>query len=184
MGKDKKDINLETGRRLKLCRKAVGMTAEELAEKMEVSVTAVSDWETGRSGLISKRQVARVKQLANILGVNPDYLTCKSAYPNAKAEDEGRMEKAEFDTLNEAKQDKKRIEIIKLTAALRGYEVKEANFTDLDIERDYFEIKKRRKEYLTLYKEGRKKLILSDTDVFRIANVLADSFDSLIKWNY
>lgn len=47
---EKKEINVEIGRRIKLAREKIGYTQEKFAEKIDRSVQYVSDLERGKVG--------------------------------------------------------------------------------------------------------------------------------------
>ena len=67
------DINVGTygmGGRIAAIRKAKGWTQAQLAEKMDVSIQAVSKWETGASW----PDVTTLPRLAQVLGVSIDWL--------------------------------------------------------------------------------------------------------------
>jgi transcriptional regulator with XRE-family HTH domain len=59
------------GRRIRDARQAKGMTQEQLAQAVNVSRSAVAQWETGRAGQVT----ANLARLAATLGVGVDYLT-------------------------------------------------------------------------------------------------------------
>lgn len=61
---DRKDI-MKQNNFIKQCRIDAGLTQEQLAEKMEVSITAVQNWESGRTNIELKKYL----QLAEIFNV-------------------------------------------------------------------------------------------------------------------
>ena len=63
-------FTVDMGKRIFLCRKKLGMTQEELAEKMEVSTQTISYAEQGSKAMRPENLV----KLSRILGVSTDYL--------------------------------------------------------------------------------------------------------------
>ena len=63
-------FTVDMGKRIFLCRKKLGMTQEELAEKMEVSTQTISYAEQGSKAMRPENLV----KLSRILGVTTDYL--------------------------------------------------------------------------------------------------------------
>lgn len=59
------------GDKIRIHRKALGLTQTELGEKLGVKVNAVSKWECGR---VEDIPTSKIKALANIFGVSPSYL--------------------------------------------------------------------------------------------------------------
>lgn len=59
------------GNKIRLHRKAMGLTQTELGEKLGVKVNAVSKWECGR---VEDIPTSKIKALANLFGVQPSYL--------------------------------------------------------------------------------------------------------------
>lgn len=83
MGKtDKEALNQSVGRAVARYRKAVGMTQAELAERLDLSLDAVSRLERGNIGL----SVARLVELAEIFGCETvDLLADGSTRPRDQA---------------------------------------------------------------------------------------------------
>ena len=59
------------GEKIKMHRKALGLTQTELGRKLGVQVNAVSKWECGRVEAIP---TSKIKTLAEIFNVKPSYL--------------------------------------------------------------------------------------------------------------
>lgn len=59
------------GDKIRIHRKALGLTQTELGEKLGVKVNAVSKWECGR---VEDIPTSKIKALANIFEVSPSYL--------------------------------------------------------------------------------------------------------------
>jgi transcriptional regulator with XRE-family HTH domain len=59
------------GEKIKMHRKALGLTQTELGRKLGVQVNAVSKWECGRVEAIP---TSKIKALAEIFNVKPSYL--------------------------------------------------------------------------------------------------------------
>ncbi len=74
-------FTVEMGKRIYLCRKKLGMTQEELAEKMDVSTQTISYAEQGSKAMRPENLV----KLSRILGVTTDYLLTGET-PSAKGE--------------------------------------------------------------------------------------------------
>ena len=68
--RDKKQINVEIGERIKKSREQVKMTQEKLAEKVNVSPQYISDLERGVVGV----SIPTLKSLCIVLGVSSDSL--------------------------------------------------------------------------------------------------------------
>lgn len=68
MGKQKKQINVEIGHRICLHRKRIGMTREELAERVEITPRFEADIERGTVG----PSLTTLKQFCKVLGVTSD----------------------------------------------------------------------------------------------------------------
>jgi transcriptional regulator with XRE-family HTH domain len=62
---------LELGKRIKALRQALGLTQQDLADKVNLSRAAVAYWEAGKSGHAGKH----LKAIAEALGVQPEALT-------------------------------------------------------------------------------------------------------------
>ena len=61
---------MDTGKKIALCRKELGMSQEALAAEMGISRQAVSRWETGEA----LPDTAKIVQLAQLFNVSCDYL--------------------------------------------------------------------------------------------------------------
>ncbi len=59
------------GQRIQHARKAKGMTQDQLAQAVEVSRSAVAQWETGRAGQVT----GNLTRIAAILDVGVEFLT-------------------------------------------------------------------------------------------------------------
>ena len=68
--RQKKQINIESGERIKLAREDAGFTQEQLAEQVEVSPQYVSDLERGVVGV----SIATLKRICISLHVSSDQL--------------------------------------------------------------------------------------------------------------
>ncbi|MEG1525819.1 MAG: helix-turn-helix domain-containing protein [Clostridia bacterium] len=68
MGKPKKQINVDIGRRICLHRKRIGMTREDLAERVEITPRFEADIERGTVG----PSLTTLKQFCKVLGVTSD----------------------------------------------------------------------------------------------------------------
>lgn len=64
---------MNTGERIKLARKAAGLTQTELAEKLGLKFSVISKYETGRVVNL-KREV--IEEIAKALHVRPSWLMC------------------------------------------------------------------------------------------------------------
>ena len=64
------DYKIEMGKRLKEKRKSLGLTQEQLAEKLNISIKHYGGVERGIAGL----SIENLIELSNILGVSLDYL--------------------------------------------------------------------------------------------------------------
>ena len=74
-------FTVDMGKRIFLCRKKLGLTQEELAEKMNVSTQTISYAERGSKAMRPENLV----KLSRILGVTTDYLLTGEK-PSAKGE--------------------------------------------------------------------------------------------------
>ncbi len=68
--REKKEINVQIGERIKAARERVKLTQEEVAERVEVSPQYISDVERGVVGA----SVSTLKKLCMALGCSSDYL--------------------------------------------------------------------------------------------------------------
>lgn len=64
--KEKKPQNIKMGQRFRVAREAKGWTREQLAEKMDLSVQFITDFELGNSGI----RLDRFAALCQLLNVN------------------------------------------------------------------------------------------------------------------
>lgn len=62
---------MKLGDKIRMYRKALGLTQTELGAKLGVKVNAVSKWECGR---VEDIPTSKIKALANLFGVEPSYL--------------------------------------------------------------------------------------------------------------
>ena len=74
----------EIGQRIRKYRKALGLSQEQLAEKIDISVTHMSHIETGNT----KLSLPVLVGMANALGVQTDDLLCGSCSGKGIAQDE------------------------------------------------------------------------------------------------
>ena len=66
-----KELNLqEIGSRIQFCRKRLGLTQEQLSEKMNVSIQMISNMERGNKAI----RIDNLVKLSNILEVSTDYI--------------------------------------------------------------------------------------------------------------
>ena len=70
MTTEKKEINVEIGRRIRAQRERVGMTREQLAERVDVTPRFIADVERGWCG----PSLTTLKQICVVLGVSSDSL--------------------------------------------------------------------------------------------------------------
>lgn len=70
MATEKKEINIEIGRRIRAQRERVGMTREQLAERVDVTPRFIADVERGWCG----PSLTTLKQICVVLGVSSDSL--------------------------------------------------------------------------------------------------------------
>lgn len=68
--KERKELNIHIGERIRLARVAKGYTQEKLAEKIDVTVQYVSDLERGNVGT----SIPTLIKLCNALSVSSDYI--------------------------------------------------------------------------------------------------------------
>lgn len=67
---DKKPLNVEIGKRVRLAREQAGITREKLAEYVEVTPRFVADIERGSVGI----SVPNLKKLCEVLHVSSDFI--------------------------------------------------------------------------------------------------------------
>jgi DNA-binding XRE family transcriptional regulator len=70
------DLNLAMGRRLKTCRKRLGLSQQQLAAIIQTSQSCISLWENGVNGA----SIAFFFQLADALGVDARWLATGRSY--------------------------------------------------------------------------------------------------------
>lgn len=71
------------GKHIKIARKSKGLTAEQLAELMDISVESLWQIEGGKSGTTLSKLII----ICNSLDISPDFLFSKDLHPNlAKAD--------------------------------------------------------------------------------------------------
>ena len=68
--KEKKEINIQIGERIKKSREAANYTQETFAEQLDVSIQYVSDLERGFVGT----SIPTLIKICNVLNVSSDYL--------------------------------------------------------------------------------------------------------------
>lgn len=68
--KEKKEINIRIGERIRRARESAGYTQEKLAEKVEVSIQYISDLERGVVGA----SLQTIVRLCHVLSVSSDYI--------------------------------------------------------------------------------------------------------------
>lgn len=68
--REKKELNIQIGKRFKAAREQIRMTQEELAERIEVSPQYISDLERGVVGV----SIATLKRLCTVLRVSSDQI--------------------------------------------------------------------------------------------------------------
>lgn len=68
--KEKKEVNIQIGRRIHEARERAGYTQEKLAEKIEVSVQYISDLERGVVGASLQTMI----RICHTLSVSSDYI--------------------------------------------------------------------------------------------------------------
>lgn len=70
--------NIEIGERIKTRRISLGMTMEDVANRIGVTKSTVQRYETGK---ISRIKLPVIESIASALGVNPDWLIGNSETP-------------------------------------------------------------------------------------------------------
>ena len=68
--REKKDLNIEIGRRVKLARENAGLTQERFAELVDLGPKNISAIERGAAGV----SVASVKKICEVLSISADSL--------------------------------------------------------------------------------------------------------------
>lgn len=74
--KNNKNLNIEIGKRLKICRTLANMTQEKLSEAVDCSVQTLSLVENGKRGL----SLELTRKLARQLNVREEYLLCEDDF--------------------------------------------------------------------------------------------------------
>lgn len=78
---DKKSLNIAIGNRIKLARENMGLTQEELAEKIDLSTQFISTIERGVAGA----SLGTIINLCEVLNVSSEWLLCgKRAVPDSE----------------------------------------------------------------------------------------------------
>ncbi len=85
--KKKKLLNIDIGSRIQKCRKAKGLTQEQLAERLDVSVQYISDLERGVTG----GSVSTIIRICQLLEISADYILL-GRQENMTARLSGRLE--------------------------------------------------------------------------------------------
>lgn len=67
---DKKPLNVEIGKRIRLAREQSGLTREKLAERIDVTPRFVADFERGSVGI----SVPNLKKICEVLHVSSDFI--------------------------------------------------------------------------------------------------------------
>lgn len=78
MGRPRKDVNPNIGKRIKLIRKHLKMTQLEFAEHYGVSEQAIRNWENGRNAVPG----SVLEDLSERLSIDIRFLLCKTDFPN------------------------------------------------------------------------------------------------------
>ncbi len=106
------------GDKIRLHRKALGLTQTELGEKLGVKTNAVSKWECGR---VDDIPTSKIKAMAKLFDVQPSYLIDEKQ-PAPKDEDELNAEDKRLLTMihNLSPEDRERI--VAIIEALAGLE--------------------------------------------------------------
>lgn len=106
------------GDKIRLHRKALGLTQTELGEKLGVKTNAVSKWECGR---VDDIPTSKIKAMAKLFDVQPSYLIDEKQ-PAPKDEDELNTEDKRLLTMihNLSPEDRERI--VAIIEALAGLE--------------------------------------------------------------
>lgn len=68
--REKKEINIEIGERVKYARECSGLTQEQLAERIDVSTQYISDLERGVVGI----SISTLKKLCVSIGISSDQI--------------------------------------------------------------------------------------------------------------
>ena len=68
--KERKELNIQIGERVKISRESAGLTQEKLAEYVDVSIQYISDLERGVVGASLKTMI----KICTVLKVSSDYI--------------------------------------------------------------------------------------------------------------
>ena len=118
MGIDRKELS-ETGKRIKARRKEIGMSAEELADRIGVSHATMYRYENGG---IERVTTKRLREIAAVLRVSPDYLLVGYDPPAAPTPGDDRFssEINELISLAESSTAEEVQQIIRIFRAMKG----------------------------------------------------------------
>ena len=61
------------GKRLNMARKEKGLTAQQMADRLDITISAYRFYENGKA----RPTLDKLVQIADILGVTTDYLLCR-----------------------------------------------------------------------------------------------------------
>lgn len=106
------------GDKIRLHRKALGLTQTELGEKLGVKTNAVSKWECGR---VDDIPTSKIKAMAKLFDVQPSYLIDEKQ-PAPKDEDELNAEDKRLLTMIHNLSPENRERIVAIIEALAGLE--------------------------------------------------------------
>lgn len=106
------------GDKIRLHRKALGLTQTELGEKLGVKTNAVSKWECGR---VDDIPTSKIKAMAKLFDVQPSYLIDEKQ-PAPKDEDELNAEDKRLLTMIHNLTSENRERIVAIIEALAGLE--------------------------------------------------------------
>lgn len=106
------------GDKIRLHRKALGLTQTELGEKLGVKTNAVSKWECGR---VDDIPTSKIKAMAKLFDVQPSYLIDEKQ-PAPKDEDELNAEDKRLLTMIHNLTPENRERIVAIIEALAGLE--------------------------------------------------------------
>lgn len=106
------------GDKIRLHRKALGLTQTELGEKLGVKTNAVSKWECGR---VDDIPTSKIKAMAKLFDVQPSYLIDEKQ-PAPKDEDELNAEDKRLLMMIHNLTPENRDRIVEIIKALAGLE--------------------------------------------------------------
>ena len=128
------------GDRIRTAREARGLTQPELAKRLETHQGTVSAWELGKNQI----SIITLVQLANVLGVTPDYLLCFTDNQASRALRHGTSFFVDHDGLSKLRAARSHDEIRSLVQVVKVQvgaevpanwtEVSEAEYRKLEIE--------------------------------------------------